>query len=59
MGFFFQRIQERVRNNQGKRAIRIRATEGLLNKGRISLMNILVYHAGDNNTIFKDKLKST
>ena len=29
-GFFFQRTQERVRNSRGKRAISVRATEGLL-----------------------------
>ena len=29
-GIFFQGIQERVRNSRGKRAISVRATEGLL-----------------------------
>ena len=27
---FFQETQERVRNNRGKRAVSVRATEGLL-----------------------------
>ena len=32
MGFFSQGTQERVRNSRGRRAISVRATEGLLYK---------------------------